>query len=224
MRRLTILTGHYGSGKSEVAVNLAFQKKITTLVDLDVINPYFRSRSVAAWLHEHGITCVESTLEGRQASDLPYVSGKAWTPVIDERQTALYDCAGTAHGVKLLKQVDRWPEDTAFYIVINTKRPETARVDDIVVLMRHLESASGLTLGGIIHNTHLLQETTERMIDEGQALLDQVTRITQVPIVYTVYHHTLTKSSQWHGETIALKRYIGEMWLQGGNPWPKVES
>lgn len=224
MRRLTILTGHYGSGKSEIAVNLAIQKKIDTLIDLDVINPYFRSRSVASWLKEKGITCVESTLEGRQASDLPYVSGKAWTPLVDTSITAIYDCAGTAHGVKLLKQVNTWPEDTAFYIVINTKRPETTEVQDIVTLMRHLEAASGLTLNGIIHNTNLLEESTEAMIDEGQTLLEEVTRMTKVPIVYTVYHHTLTVSPLWHGETLALKRYIGEMWLQGGLSWPKEES
>lgn len=224
MRRLTILTGHYGSGKSEVAVNLALQKKITTLVDLDVINPYFRSRSVASLLKEHGITCVESTLEGRQASDLPYVSGKAWTPLVDPSMSALYDCAGTAQGVKLLKQVDTWPEDTAFYIVLNTKRPETAKAEDIVTLMRQLEDASGLKLTGIVHNTNLLDASTEAMIDAGQALCDDVTRMTHIPIVYTVYPHTLTPSPSWHGEAIALKRYIGAMWLQGGLTWPKEES
>ncbi|TVP96137.1 MAG: hypothetical protein EA374_02130, partial [Acholeplasmatales bacterium] len=104
MKRLTILTGHYGSGKSEIAVNLAIEAKLDMLVDLDIINPYFRSRSVRKLLESHGVELVESTLENAAGSDLPFINAKGSRPFIDKHTRAIYDLGGTQHGAKLLKQ------------------------------------------------------------------------------------------------------------------------
>ena len=95
MKRITIISGHYGSGKSEISVNLAIQKNIDYLIDLDVINPYFRSRSLDGLLEENNIHLVESTVKGMIGSDLPYVSGEGAVPFINPDITAIYDLGGT---------------------------------------------------------------------------------------------------------------------------------
>jgi len=75
VKRITIVAGHYGSGKSEICVNLALKHKPDYFVDLDIINPYFRTRALDSLFEEHGIHLVESTVNGMLNSDMPYVSG-----------------------------------------------------------------------------------------------------------------------------------------------------
>lgn len=216
MSRLTILTGHYGSGKSEVAVNLAIEQHTELLIDLDVVNPYFRSRSVKSLLSKHGIALAESTLEGHDASDLPYVSAAAWRPIHDVKVRAIYDLAGTVNGAKVLRQVDVWPEAPAFYMVINTARLETQTADQMVALARGLEDAAGVQMTGIIHNTNLLEETTEDMITQAQPIVEEAALRLGVEVKYTVYLHTLTPHPSWLGKPLPLTRYIGDAWLKGG--------
>ena len=104
MKRITIISGHYGSGKSEVSVNLAINNKIDYLVDVDIINPYFRSRGLASFLEENNIHLVESTVKGMLGSDLPYVSGEGVVPFVNPDITAIYDLGGTENGARVLIQ------------------------------------------------------------------------------------------------------------------------
>ena len=216
MSRLTILTGHYGSGKSEVAVNLAIAQHTELLIDLDVVNPYFRSRSVKTLLSKHGIALAESTLEGHDASDLPYVSAAAWRPIHNLEVRAIYDLAGTVNGARVLRQVDAWPEAPDFYMVINTARLETQTADQMVQLARALEDAAGVRLTGIIHNTNLLEETTQALITQAQPIVAQAAQRLGVEVVYTVHLHTVEPDPSWLGQPLALTRYIGDAWLKGG--------
>ena len=104
MKRITILAGHYGSGKSEISVNLAINNNIDYIVDLDIINPYFRSRALNELFEEKGIHLVESTIKGMLNSDMPYVSGEAAVPFVQTDVTAIYDLGGTANGGRVLIQ------------------------------------------------------------------------------------------------------------------------
>ena len=104
MKRITILTGHYGSGKSEIAVNLAIKKQLNYLVDLDIINPYFRSRSMRDLLQSNGVTLIESTVENASGSDLPFISSKGSRPFVNRDIKAIYDLGGTKHGAKVMMQ------------------------------------------------------------------------------------------------------------------------
>lgn len=216
MARLTILTGHYGSGKSEIAVNLALKERVDMIADLDVLNPYFRTRSVKTLLSKHEISLAESTLEGRNASDLPYVSPLAWRPIHDNSMRAIYDCAGTANGARVLRQVDAWPEDVAFYFVINTARLETQTTEQMITLAKTLEDAAGLALTGIIHNTNLLEETTPQMITDAQPQVAAAAKALGLDVIYTVYLDRLTPDPTWLGTPLPLTRYIGDAWLKGG--------
>lgn len=216
MKRLTILTGHYGSGKSEIAVNLAIQEKCDMLIDLDIINPYFRSRSVRKLLESHGVELVESTLENAAGSDLPFINAKGSRPFIDGRTRAIYDLGGTQHGAKLLKQYGPYLHkelELDLLLVVNRYRPDTATAEQVLDLIDQLESAGGVRITGLINNTNMLEETDMRMIFRGETLLKEVARARQLPIVYTCVEASVDAPRQFAGSRLRLVRYLAQHWL-----------
>jgi len=215
-RRITFIAGHYGSGKSEISVNLAIQDKIDFLVDLDVINPYFRTRALKELFDEHKITLVESTVEGKLNSDMPYVSGKGRMPLQHKELTAIYDLGGTENGTKVLHQFIEYIEDLKevdFLCVVNIFRPETATVKEIIKTIIMYEAETQLKITGLINNTNLMDETTQEMIDEGEKVLQEVSKKLDIPVLYTVIEETKQSLTCTYGKRIDLIRYVAKKWL-----------
>src|SRR5690554_1829050 len=162
MKRITIITGHYGSGKSEFSVNLALAKQVDYLVDLDIVNPYFRSREVASMLEDHHIKVVSSTLSNSLGSDLPYISKESFTPFYDTSKTAIYDLGGDDVGARLLRQYKQiiQTDDVLLLFCINVFREQTSTLASILNMMQRIESSGGVKIGGLINNSNFLRETT----------------------------------------------------------------
>ena len=218
MKRITIISGHYGSGKSEISVNLAIQKKIDYLIDLDIINPYFRTRSLNKLLEKNNIHLVESTVKGMLGSDLPYVSGEGVIPFIKSDITAIYDLGGTENGVKVLIQfLDRVKDlnEIDFLCTVNIFRPETSDVKSILNTILMYESITQLKITGLINNTNLIKETTEEDIIKGEKILKEVSEKLNVPILYTVVEesHNNDYKYKFLGERLVLTRYVAQRWL-----------
>lgn len=218
MKRITIISGHYGSGKSEISVNLAILKKIQYLVDLDIINPYFRSRSLNELLEKHNIHLVESTIKGMLGSDLPYVSGEGAVPFVNPNITAIYDLGGTENGVRVLIQfLDRVKDITEidFLCTVNIFRPETSDVEKILQTISMYEAETQLKITGLINNTNLIDETTEEDIINGEKVLLKVSKKLNIPILYTVIeeNNNLVYKYDFLGERLVLTRYIAKRWL-----------
>jgi len=218
MKRITIISGHYGSGKSEISVNLAIQKKIDYLIDLDIINPYFRTRSLNKLLEKNNIHLVESTVKGMLGSDLPYVSGEGVIPFIKPDITAIYDLGGTENGVKVLIQfLDRVKDlnEIDFLCTVNIFRPETSDVKSILNTILMYESITQLKITGLINNTNLIKETTEEDIIKGEKILKEVSEKLNVPILYTVVEesHNNDYKYKFLGERLVLTRYVAQRWL-----------
>ena len=128
-RRVTVLAGHFGSGKTEIALNGALALREAghrvSLIDLDVVKPYFRSRSAQQFLQAAGIDLV-APLGEYFSSDLPIVTGDVRTHLLDPGRKVLVDAGGNDSGVRALSSVsDALPRDTAFLIVLNFRRPLT---------------------------------------------------------------------------------------------------
>ena len=218
MKRITIISGHYGSGKSEISVNLAIQKNIDYLIDLDVINPYFRSRSLDGLLEENNIHLVESTVKGMIGSDLPYVSGEGAVPFINPDITAIYDLGGTENGVKILIQfLDRVKDfnEIDFLCSVNIFRPETSDVKHILQTISMYEAVTELKVTGLINNTNLINETKEEDIIKGEKILREVSNKLNIPILYTVIEEEkdVLYKSKFLGERLVLTRYVAKRWL-----------
>ncbi len=211
-----MLLGHYGSGKSEIAVNLAIQKQRNYLVDLDIVNPYFRSRSARALLERHGVHVVESTIENASGSDLPYISAQGRRPFIDSTLNAVYDLGGSHAGAKLLMQyVDlvKTFDEIDVLLVVNIFRPETANADQIIQLIDTLEAVGQFPITGLINNTNMLNETDEAMIFQGERVLQTVSKQKNIPIRYTIVEETIKTTRDFCGEQLSLTRYLAKQWL-----------
>jgi Mrp family chromosome partitioning ATPase len=216
MKRITIIAGHYGSGKSEISVNLALLNKVDYIVDLDIINPYFRSRALDDLFTENGIKLVESTVKGMLNSDMPYVSGEGAVPFVNKNVTAIYDLGGTENGAKVLIQFLHRTDDYSdvdFLVSVNTFRPETANSELILKTITLLEAQTQLKVTGLINNTNLIDETEESDVIHGEEVLKEVSNKLGIPIVYTVVEEHKNFTYQFMGERITLSRYVARKWL-----------
>lgn len=188
--RIRVFTGHFGSGKTEIAINyalkLASQGKKVTIADLDVVNPYFCSRDEEELLKEKGIRLIATPKEMSNAElgTIPLA-----TPAVfnDKSYEVVLDVGGDDQGAVALGQYNRFfrEEDYDMYFVINTLRPETMNADDIIAYMRAIESASRLKVKYLINNSNLSYETEPEHILNGQFIVEEVSRRTGLPIKYT---------------------------------------
>ncbi|MFA6627103.1 MAG: ATP-binding protein [Bacilli bacterium] len=210
--RITIVTGHYGSGKSEFAINLAIQKQVDTLIDLDIINPYFRSRELEPFLKEQGIEVISSPLDNALGSDLPFIDQKAFRP-FHTNERAIYDLGGDKNGALVLRQFEGLMKDANFLCCINVFREATCDVPSIIQMIRSLEEASGCRLNGLINNSNLLRETTLEDVLHGQAIIEEVGKVTHLPLCYTGLWENLSPTNSICGEVIPLALYLRKYWL-----------
>lgn len=213
MNRITFITGYYGSGKTEVAINLAIQKQIPFVIDLDIINPYFRSRETEDLLKEHHIQVLSSGKEKSKYTDLPYISGEVFAPFYEKDTSAIYDLGGNDIGAKLLRQFESFEEEIDLLLVINIFRPETDNTEKILELIRKIESMGARKVTGLINNTNLLKETTHETVLEGEKIVKAVAKASGLPIKYTCIEKSLDQSLyQYEGERLPLTIYLRKKW------------
>ncbi len=215
MKRITFIVGHYGSGKSEFSVNLALQKKINYLVDLDIVNPYFRTRELTAMLSEHDILMIATTPENGIYGDLPYLSKDIFLPLQNKDVVAIYDMGGNDAGAIILRQFsESIDEDVDVWMVVNIFREQTQTKEAILAQIRSIESSAGIKITGIVNNSNLLRETTVEDILEGERIVKSVSEEINIPIVYTAIPKRLSdKSFHLSGETLEMNLYLRKNWL-----------
>ena len=192
-RRIRIITGHYGSGKTEFAVN--YVKKLresvdgrVAIADLDIVNVYFRSREKKEELEDNGIQVIASNLDTAVA-DVPAVSGAMTMPVINKEYQYVVDLGGNDVGTLVLGRIKPLLDhaEADFFMVVNAYRPNTSTPEGIIEQMENLEYAAGLKVTGFINNTNLVRETTAECLLHGDEVLKEVTKRTGVPVKYVSY-------------------------------------
>ncbi|MDP2424925.1 MAG: hypothetical protein U1C51_02400 [Candidatus Izemoplasmatales bacterium] len=215
MNRITFLTGYYGSGKTEIAINLAIIKRANVVVDLDVINPYFRSREQVALLKSHQVEVLSNQLKDGMYADLPFIGGEVYRPFLDESITAIYDLGGNDLGAKLLQQFGDYCVNTPvdLFLVVNPFRMETSSVEQVIKLITKIEATGQIEITGLINNTNLLKETTVENLIEGDTFLRQASKETNKAIVYTIIEKSLLPIDYtFAGEVIPFTRYFQTSW------------
>ncbi|MFZ5633252.1 MAG: hypothetical protein ACOY40_10440 [Bacillota bacterium] len=196
LKRLTIFTGSLGSGKTEVAVNLALnlmrRGKRTALADLDIINPYFRTRLVRRQLEEMGLKVVSP--EGRFSfADLPALSPAIKGVIEDREVTGVFDVGGDDVGAVALGQFREMLPDSEcqMLFVINTCRPFTRDPEGIIKYINDIQGASGLKVAGLVNNANLGRETGLDTVLGGFETVSGVARITGLPVAFTAVKRDL---------------------------------
>ncbi len=214
MKRITFLTGYYGSGKTEIALNPAIREKVDYVVDLDIINPYFRSREAEELLKDQGISIISSGLKDSAYSDMPFLSKKIFLPFNEKDIRAIYDLGGNDLGAKIMRQFEKIDKNIVdLFLVVNVYREETKDEASIIQLINKIEGSSGFKVTGLVNNTNLLRETTYDDIMTGEAKISAVSKKTGIPLVYTCFYEEMYQPSfACKGEPLILKLYFRKKW------------
>lgn len=186
--RLTIVVGHSGSGKTEFSVNLALAMADlglpVTLADLDVVNPYFRSRERRDLLAVRGVTLI-ATSQACVDADVPVMPPELGGLIQDRSRWGVLDIGGGSAGARVLAryrpQLQR--ESTQVLLVLNANRPQTRDLPGALEELERIQATMGLTVTGLVNNTHLCGETTVEDILRGAALAEEVSRAAGIPVV-----------------------------------------
>ncbi|PKM85805.1 MAG: ATP-binding protein [Firmicutes bacterium HGW-Firmicutes-11] len=190
MKRITIVTGHYGSGKTEFSVNLALHQsnagKRTALVDLDIANVYFRSREQRALLESNGIQVYGGSFDYEITAELPALSSSIRKPLEDPDCLTVVDVGGNDSGARILKQFAKYftPEQSEHLIVINGNRPETSTLEGALLHIEQIQRETGLPVDGLVNNTHLLMETEAEHIQAGIRFCNALAEKSGIPVRY----------------------------------------
>ena len=192
-RNIIVIVGGYGSGKSEVSVNLARHliseqpdaRLPITIVDLDIVNPYFRSREATEELEALGIRTIHPKGDQRHA-DLPIILPHIKSGLLKREGTMLLDVGGDDAGARVLSSLaDAFtPGEYELLFVINANRPFTSTADGCIKVMNEIEVSSRLKFTGLIANTHLLEDTNEETVLAGLAMAHEVSGRNGLPISF----------------------------------------
>ncbi|QUH25534.1 ATP-binding protein [Serpentinicella alkaliphila] len=219
-RRIRVIVGHYGSGKTEFAVNyvvnLSKLNKKVALADLDIVNPYFRSREKESILQEYGIKVISSNVKGLN-SDLPAVTGEVLGPLQDKSYDVVLDVGGDSVGARSLVRYTEYftSEDYDMFLVINGNRGETTSVEGVLKHIDSIEAVCQVRVTGIINNTHLLRHTTVEDVLRGQELCLKVSRKRNIPIKYVCAIEPIINRlpKDIEGSLFPIKMFMREDWM-----------
>jgi len=226
-KQIIVIVGAYGSGKSEVAVNLALHLasvgiKQIQIADLDVVNPYFRSREAVDELTNLGITSLIP--EGEQSSaDLPIIIPGIKAALEQPSGVVILDVGGDNVGAKVLRSMaDAFSEGSYdLLITLNKNRPFTSDLDASLKMMNSIETASGLKFTGLISNTHLIDDTTSEVVLDGLALSRQVSDATGLPIKFVAAINAVFEKmniNKLDCPTLSINRSLTKPWERKTSP------
>ena len=190
-KRLTLFAGHYGSGKTNIAVNyalhLANEGKKVCIADLDIVNPYFRTKDSAKVLADACVDLVSPQFANSNV-DLPALPAEAYRLVTDRNTYGIMDIGGDDRGAYALGRyvpAIREENDYRMVFVANCYRPLTRTPEEAMEVMREIEAACGLAFTDIINNSNLGPETTAQTVLESQTYMEALSKLSGLPIFAT---------------------------------------
>mgnify|MGYP004467036721 FL=1 len=220
-KRIRIIIGHYGSGKSEFSMNYVTKLRGLTdakvaISDLDIVNVYFRTREKRDFLQSKNIMPIDSSIQATSL-DLPAVSAQVTAPLTDKSYDYVIDVGGDDVGARVLGRFSHLVEkdDYDMFCVVNANREQTQTTSDVINHIRAIENSSKLKVTGLINNTHLVRETTIEDILKGQELVKEVSNITNIPIKYVTCLESLIPQlpTNLDGDVFPINLYMRECWM-----------
>lgn len=196
-KRVTLFMGHYGSGKTFVAVNYALElKKLgkqVSIYDLDIVNPYFRTVDAENRLSKAGVELIVSPFAETNV-DIPAMNSASYKMVSDRSRYAVCDIGGDDRGALALGRFsEKLKEENDYDVlwVVNNLRPETRTVEDALEIKREIEISARLPFTGIVNNANLGDETSIDTILKGYEFSKELSKVTNLPIKFTAVRKDL---------------------------------
>lgn len=217
MKRITVITGHYGCGKTNLSVNLALKAaKIwdsVTVVDLDIVNPYFRTADFKKLFEENGINLIAPDFANTNLDvpsvqfDIEHLAAGDGCLIIDVGG----DDAGAFALGRHAQALSNYGDELDMLYVINQRRNLTESADDAVSLMYEIETAARLKHTAVVNNTNLGCETTADIIAHSAAFADDVSSKTGLPLAFTTCPEDLCESLE-NPDILPIKVFVKPLW------------
>ena len=196
-KRITIISGHYGSGKTNIAVSLALdlkkQHENTAIADIDIVNPYFRTKDSEEILNGNGIRLICSEYANSNV-DIPALPQEMYAVTDDKTLYSILDVGGDERGALALGRIaPKIREENNFEMiyVVNKYRPLTSDADSAIEVMREIEAACKLKFTCIINNSNLGAETDEETVLSSLDYAKEISEKTGLPILFTTVSENL---------------------------------
>ena len=198
-KKIIIISGHYGSGKTNIAVNLALKlakagKKVA-LVDLDIVNPYFRTADNRKELEAQGVRCILPQFANTNV-DVPTLPPQIHS-VFASDETVVFDVGGDKDGAVALGVYRNAIKNLGYDMiaVVNMYRTLTATADDALENLREIEDNCALSFTGFINNSNLGEETKETHIEASLAYAEEIEAKSKLPLLFTSHVETLSPNT-----------------------------
>lgn len=223
-KRLTVVVGNYGSGKTELSISLArhlsgVEKQKTALVDLDIVNPYFRSGEQKALLENEGIRVLMPTF-AMTTVDVPALPAQIQSVFDDKSERVVFDVGGDDTGATALgRYADAFESerhDMRCLFVINAMRPLTRTPEDVLDLMERVALRGRMRFTGLVNNTNLSDDTDAALLLEGQKLVEAVSKASGVKQVLITGEKRVLDNmpSEYAGLYFPIERVMKPEWME----------
>lgn len=196
-KRISIFCGHYGSGKTNIAVNFALELRKThdrvSIIDLDIVNPYFRTKDSQQELDAAGVELISSDYAGSNL-DIPALPAAMMRPIAEQDTQVVMDIGGDDQGaVALGRFADQLNAEGGYdmFFVLNLYRPLTQTAEDALSVMRDIEAACGLQFTAIVHNSNLGALTTLQDILDKHPEAQKLCALSGLPLKLTTVREDL---------------------------------
>ncbi len=197
LKRVTIFAGHYGSGKTNIAINYALKIKEkginVDIADLDIVNPYFRTKDAQQLLEDSGIRLVSSIMANTNV-DTPALPAEAYSIVHDTSKHAVIDVGGDDRGALALGRYVPYilrEDNYEMLFVINKYRFLTGSPEETVEVMHEIELAAGMRFTGIVNNSNIGDETEAGDVAQSMEYAEAVSKLTGLPLRFTTVKEDL---------------------------------
>lgn len=218
MKRITIFAGHYGSGKTNIAVNYAINLKKNAdnvmIADLDIVNPYFRTKDSEKLLESKGIKLISSEYANSNV-DVPAISAQSYAVTDDKSSFAVIDVGGDDRGALALGRFsEKIKEENNYdmFFVINMFRPLTSTPRLTLEVMHEIENAAGIKFTGIVNNSNLGDETTEQDIKSSFEYAEKVSELAGLNIYATAVTSAVADKFKDIKNLMPIDIYIRQKW------------
>jgi len=219
-KRIEIFVGSFGSGKTEIAINYSIYCRKShakvAIVDLDIVNPYFRTREVKNALNLKGVKVVAP--EGKLTyADLPLISPEIKGLIQNSDYHLILDVGGDDIGTVVLGNFRYFIKDLDYemLLVVNSYRPFTQNVPQIKQMAQEIENSSRLKISGIISNPNLSRQTDEKIIKQGHILIKQASQKLNLPIKFICIDERFSqkiKQENFEESIFYIKRFMHLPW------------